>query len=119
MPGAAACSVRPCNPRLGPEWPERFSSRGHKLGVAIIHRHERHSPAFKDRRHSGRVPETRWRLSEEIGFFDANGCRGTCHIVERELEASARIVRAGMRFVTIAQYASWVALRHSRNPQRH
>lgn len=39
-----------------------------------------------------RDPASRWRLSEEIEFFDATGRCGVGHVVDRELEAGSRVV---------------------------
>jgi UDPglucose--hexose-1-phosphate uridylyltransferase len=90
-----------------------FRNHGRRAGTSLAHPHSQivATPVVS--------PETRWRLSEEIEFFDATGCCGLCQMLEKELQAGARIVDSGDRFVALAPYASRVPYHIQIIPRRH
>jgi UDPglucose--hexose-1-phosphate uridylyltransferase len=90
-----------------------FRNHGRRAGTSLAHPHAQivATPVV--------APETRWRLAEEIGFFDATGKCGLCHVLERELEAGQRIVYASKQFVTLAPFASRVPWHLQIVPREH
>ena len=90
-----------------------FRNHGPRAGTSLTHPHAQiiATPVV--------APETRWRLAEEIAFFDASGSCGMCQVMEREIAGGTRIVRAGERFVTLAPYAARVAYHLQIVPRRH
>ena len=90
-----------------------FRNQGRRAGTSLAHPHAQivAAPVV--------APGTRWRLAEEQAFFEANGCCGVCHVLERELEGGVRIVHAGESFVTLAPYASRVPYHLQIVPRRH
>jgi len=90
-----------------------FRNHGARAGTSLTHPHAQivATPVV--------APETRWRLAEEIAFFDTSGTCGMCHVVEQELVSATRIVLAGERFVTLAPYAACVPYHLQIVPRRH
>ena len=90
-----------------------FRNHGLRAGTSLDHPHAQiiATPVV--------APETRWRLAEEIEFFDTMGTCGLCHVLEKELAGGERIVLAGEHFVTIAPYASRVQYHLQIIPRRH
>ena len=90
-----------------------FRNHGRRAGTSLMHPHSQivATPVV--------APETRWRLSEEIEYFDSTGLCGACHTVTRELAANARVVRASNRFVTLVPYAARAPFHVQIIPRRH
>lgn len=90
-----------------------FRNHGRRAGTSLTHPHSQivATPVVS--------PETRWRLSEEIEFFDATGSCGLCRILEKELQAGVRVVESSDRFVSLAPYASRVPYHIQIIPRRH
>ena len=90
-----------------------FRNHGRRAGTSLAHPHSQivATPVV--------APETRWRLSEEIGFFDSTGQCGLCHVLEQELAAGERILYATQRFVTLVPYAARVPYHIQIIPRRH
>jgi UDPglucose--hexose-1-phosphate uridylyltransferase len=90
-----------------------FRNHGRRAGTSLAHPHSQivATPVV--------APETRWRLSEEIGFFDSTGQCGLCHVLEQELASAVRIVCATQHFVTLVPYAARVPYHVQIIPRRH
>ena len=90
-----------------------FRNHGRRAGTSLLHPHSQivAAPVV--------APKIRWRLSEEIEFFDATGGCGLCHVLENELRLGSRVVYANKRFVTFAPYASRVPYHVQIVPRRH
>lgn len=90
-----------------------FRNHGRRAGTSLVHPHSQivAIPLV--------APETRWRLAEEIEYFDSIGGCGTCHMLAQELAAQARVVHVTDRFVTLAPYAARVPFHVQIIPQRH
>jgi UDPglucose--hexose-1-phosphate uridylyltransferase len=90
-----------------------FRNHGQRAGTSLMHPHSQivAVPVV--------APETRWRLAEEIEYFDSIGCCGTCYMLAQELAAEARVVRVSQRFVTLAPYAARVPYHVQIIPRRH
>ncbi|MDH3446430.1 MAG: DUF4931 domain-containing protein, partial [Deltaproteobacteria bacterium] len=90
-----------------------FRNHGRRAGTSLMHPHSQvvATPVV--------APETRWRLSEEMQFFDATGQCGLCRVVERELAAELRIVYTTRYFTTLAPYAARVPYHLQIIPRHH
>jgi UDPglucose--hexose-1-phosphate uridylyltransferase len=90
-----------------------FRNHGRRAGTSLTHPHSQivAIPVV--------APETRWRLAEEIEYFDSTGFCGTCHSLARELSAEVRLVRVTERFITLAPFASRVPFHVQIIPRRH
>ena len=90
-----------------------FRNHGRGAGTSLTHPHSQivATPVVS--------PETRWRLSEEIEFFDATGNCGLCDMLHKELQIGVRIVDANDHFVALAPYASRVPYHMQIIPRRH
>jgi UDPglucose--hexose-1-phosphate uridylyltransferase len=90
-----------------------FRNHGRRAGTSLKHPHSQivAIPVV--------APETRWRLSEEIEFFDATGNCGVCQVLEKELQAGLRVVKSSDHFVALAPYASRVPYHIQVIPRRH
>ncbi len=101
----------------GAEGPVRqvvlFRNHGRRAGTSLAHPHSQivATPVVS--------PEIRWRLSEEMEFFDATGRCGLCHVLEKELAAGVRIVHVTQHFVTLVPYAARVPYHIQLIPRRH
>ena len=90
-----------------------FRNHGRRAGTSLMHPHSQivAVPVV--------APETRWRLSGEIEYFDATGLSGTCHTLAKELAAGERVVRVTERFITLAPYAARVPFHMQVVARRH
>jgi UDPglucose--hexose-1-phosphate uridylyltransferase len=90
-----------------------FRNHGRRAGTSLAHPHSQivATPVV--------APETRWRLSEEIEFFDSTGKCGICHVLDEELVSAARIVYATRHFATLVPYAARVPYHIQIIPRRH
>lgn len=90
-----------------------FRNHGRRAGTSLIHPHSQvvATPVV--------APETRWRLSEEMQFFDATGHCGLCHVLEQEHMARVRIVNTTRHFTTLVPYAARVPYHLQIIPRHH
>jgi len=90
-----------------------FRNHGRGAGTSLTHPHSQivATPVVS--------PETRWRLSEEIEFFDATGSCGLCQMLNKELQIGVRVVDRSDHFIALAPYASRVPYHIQIIPRRH
>jgi UDPglucose--hexose-1-phosphate uridylyltransferase len=90
-----------------------FRNHGRRAGTSLKHPHSQivAIPAV--------APETRWRLAEEIEYFDSTGGCGTCHGLAKELSAEVRLIRVTEQFITLAPFAARVPFHVQIIPRRH
>ena len=90
-----------------------FRNHGRRAGTSLVHPHSQvvATPVV--------APETRWRLSEEVQFFDATGHCGLCHVLEQEHMAKVRIVYTTRHFTTLVPFAARVPYHLQIVPQTH
>ncbi len=90
-----------------------FRNHGQRVGTSLIHPHSQvvATPVV--------APETRWRLSEEMQFFDATGHCGLCNVLEKELATGLRIVHTTRYFTTLVPFAARVPYHLQIIPRQH
>ena len=90
-----------------------FRNHGRRAGTSLTHPHSQivAIPVV--------APETRWRLAEEIEYFDNTGNCGTCQSLTDALSSEVRVVRVTEQFITLAPFAARVPFQVQIIPRRH